>query len=149
MRALEIFYITGKPMSVVQREKASSPFCEALQFGVSWDRSDLYKRINARTEIMFKEGLVEEVESLRQRGYHPGLNSLNTVGYKEVFEMLDGRESRERTLELIRQNTRRFAKRQLTWFNADHRIQWLRPPERNWVNRLTQRIARSIGRKPG
>jgi len=74
---------------------------------------------------MLKDGLVDEVRSLKQRGFGVRLNALNTVGYKEVFEYLDGRIDDAKMVELIKRNTRRFAKRQLTWFRADMRIRWI------------------------
>jgi tRNA dimethylallyltransferase len=82
---------------------------------------------------MIEKGLVDEVSGLREKGYSPILNSLNTVGYKEVFDFLEGKLTREDMIELIKRNTRRFAKRQLTWFRADKRIHWIKVNEvTNW-----------------
>jgi tRNA dimethylallyltransferase len=90
------------------------------------DRNVLYERINKRVELMIEQGLIEEVTALKQKGCHyKKQNSLNTVGIKEVYDHLAGEISYERMLELIKQNTRRFAKRQMTWFNRDKNIKWV------------------------
>ena len=89
-------------------------------------REELYARINQRVEIMIAEGLVEEVKGLLP---HRHLNALNTVGYSEIFDCLDGKTDLSRAVELIKQNTRRFAKRQLTWFRKDKDIQWFSPTD--------------------
>ena len=125
LRALEVYYITGKPISRLHEEQRKDPGLSFAQFAIDWDRKTLYERINARVEGMLQKGLVEEVESLLRSGYDRRLNALNTVGYKEVFQYLDGTLKYETMVNLIKQNTRRFAKRQLTWFRADPRIQWL------------------------
>lgn len=125
MRALEVYYSTGKPISQLHAEQASVPSFEVVQFGLQWERERLYNRINERVDSMFSHGLIEEVEDLRSKGYTRELNALNTVGYKEVFEYLEGKFDRNRLINLVKQNTRRFAKRQLTWFRTDSRINWI------------------------
>jgi tRNA dimethylallyltransferase len=125
IRALEVFQITGKPPSQVQRLQTTTPSFECLQFGLEWPRKQLYDRINARVEEMISKGLIIEVQDLASRGYSKELNSLNTVGYKEVFDFLDGALSQEAMVDLIKRNTRRFAKRQTTWFKGDGRIRWI------------------------
>ena len=125
LRALEVYYITGKPISRLHAEHRSNPGLSAVQVALHWDRKTLYERINTRVDGMLRKGLVEEVESLLRSGYDQHLNALNTVGYKEVFQYLNGTVQYEEMVNLIKQNTRRFAKRQLTWFRSDPRIQWL------------------------
>ena len=85
----------------------------------------LYERINQRVEDMLEQGLLAEVANLKLRGLSSHINSLNTVGYKEVFEYLDDRISYDEMIDLVKRNSRRYAKRQMTWFRKDRRINWL------------------------
>lgn len=126
-RALEVFQATGIPLSVYRSKKPRIRF-EAMQTGIQMDREELYERINKRVEEMAEQGLINEITSLAKKGYHYSKhNSLNTVGVKEVFDYLEGSVNYERMLELIKQNTRRFAKRQMTWFRRDKNIEWVNP----------------------
>jgi tRNA dimethylallyltransferase len=125
IRALEVYYITGRPISEFHAEQETKPDFRAIQVGLKWEREDLYDRINRRVDRMISDGLVEEVKGLRIKGYDRRLNALNTVGYKEVFDYLEGLCNLDDTITLMKQNTRRFAKRQLTWFRADRRIRWI------------------------
>jgi tRNA dimethylallyltransferase len=122
IRALEVFSITGKPRSEYHSEQGNIPAYQSIQFGLEWERRELYSRINRRVDSMISDGLVDEVQRLAGMGYDRHLNALNTVGYKEVFDYLEGTVNRETMIELIKRNTRRFAKRQITWFRADKRI---------------------------
>ena len=122
IRALEVFYTTGKPISRLHAEQTRVKDFRAVQVCLSWDRTDLYARINSRVDGMMAAGLVDEVRNLKKLGYDRHLNALNTVGYKEVFDHLEGTMDGLTMVELIKRNTRRFAKRQLTWFRADKRI---------------------------
>lgn len=125
IRALEVFYVTGIPISQHQSNKIEINF-EAEMYGIQLDRSELYDRINKRTDVMLINGMLEEIKALREKGYHYKThNALNTVGAREIFDFLDGIVSKERMTELIKQNTRRFAKRQLTWFRRDENIKWI------------------------
>jgi len=126
IRALEVYYKTGKPLSAHFKEQGRSSWLESFQYGIDRTRQDLYERINGRVDAMLSRGLVEEVKRLISQGYSRSLNALNSVGYKEVFEYLENVHSYEEMVEDIKRNTRRFAKRQLTWFRADRRIQWIR-----------------------
>ncbi len=126
VRALEVCIASGKPYSeqrtAIKRER---PF-EVVKLGVLWDREELYDRINRRVDMMVKEGLEQEARSV----YHlRHLSSLQTVGYREFFDYFDGSISREEAVELIKRNTRRYAKRQMTWFRRDSSIHWLAPNE--------------------
>ena len=96
-----------------------------MQIGLKWERKVLYERINRRVDIMLEKGLIEEAEGLLKRGVPRTVNALNTVGYKEVFNFLDGTIDKNMMIELIKRNSRRFAKRQMTWFRADERIRWM------------------------
>ena len=125
IRALEVFYVTGIPISIHQSRKIEINF-EPVMYGIQLERSELYNRINKRTEVMLTSGMIDEIEALKVKGFHyTGYNSLSTVGAKEVFDYLDGMITKERMTELIKQNTRRFAKRQLTWFRRDKNIKWI------------------------
>jgi tRNA dimethylallyltransferase len=125
IRALEIYYATGKKISDLHKNKIEVNF-ETVQIGLMWDRSELYQRINDRVDEMMELGLDDEVRELKDKGFNPvEYNSLNTVGIKEVFEYLDGNITQSEMINLIKQNTRRYAKRQMTWFRKDKRIIWL------------------------
>lgn len=125
IRALEIYYATGKKISDLHKNKIEIDF-DTVQIGLMWDRSELYQRINDRVDAMMDMGLLDEVRELKNKGFNPiEYNSLNTVGIKEVFEYLDGDITQTQMISLIKQNSRRYAKRQMTWFRKDKRISWL------------------------
>jgi len=133
VRALEVYSITGKPISDLHSaQETRAPF-EVLQYALEWERKTLYDRINHRIDEMMEKGLVEEARELKTRGYIFGMNALNTVGYKETFDFIEGKLVKEEMVRLIKQNSRRFAKRQLTWFRADKRVRWISVNEQtNW-----------------
>jgi len=121
MRALEVMRIAGRSILAFRsNEKKERPF-KILQIGLTLPRPQLYERINQRVNAMIREGLVQEAQSLFPFKH---LNALQTVGYKELFECFDGKISSEEAIELIKQNTRHYAKRQLTWFRKDSTVQW-------------------------
>ena len=125
IRALEVFYTSGKRMSELQKEKIDIDF-ETAQYGLEWERELLYERINKRVDNMIDNGLILEVKKLIENGFsYKTHNSLNTVGIKEVMKHLEGEYSFDEMVSLIKQNTRRFAKRQITWFKRDSRIKWI------------------------
>lgn len=124
IRGLEVFIATGKKLSELQEEKTAAADFEPLFIGLTMNRNALYKRINQRVDRMLQEGLLVEVLYLKNLGYHPGMNALNTVGYKEVFSYLDNDISYDEMVDLIKRNTRHYAKRQYTWFNKEERIKW-------------------------
>lgn len=124
IRALEYFLATGIPLSTAHQTSHVGRDFSTIVFGIALERETLYKRINTRTDEMFREGIIEETASVLAMGYSPTLNSLNTVGYKECIALLKGEITRERAIELTAQNTRRYAKRQMTWFRRDERISW-------------------------
>ena len=140
IRALEVYSITGKPISKFQSEENVAPAFRAYQVGLLWDRKELYQRIDDRVEAMVASGLEDEVRNLMSKGYDRHLNALNTVGYKEVFAFMEGIHSREEMIELIKRNSRRFAKRQMTWFKRDLRIHWMRVEGDDWIGKTTQKI---------
>jgi tRNA dimethylallyltransferase len=115
IRALEHFYITGEKLSDNFGIDTFSNL-EPYYISIEWDREKLYSIINQRVIQMWDGGLVEETKSIIENGYNKTLNSLNTVGYKETIDYLENNISKDRAIELIQQNTRRYAKRQITWF---------------------------------
>jgi len=122
IRALEVFESSGKPFSSFHSaSKANRPF-QVKKIGLIWPREILYKRINERVDTMINQGLLDEARLLL---LYRHLNALNTVGYSELFDYFDGRTDLDSAIKLIKQNTRRFAKRQLTWFGKDKDIAWL------------------------
>jgi tRNA dimethylallyltransferase len=121
IRALEICLGTGKSFSsFLDQPKTKRPF-KNISIGLTAPREEIYERINRRVDIMMDEGLMEEVERLYSKRK---LNALNTVGYKELFPYFEGSVNLEEAVEEIKKNTRRFAKRQLTWFRKDKNINW-------------------------
>jgi tRNA dimethylallyltransferase len=123
VRGLEVYELTGIPLSKLQDQRIRIDFAP-LMIGLQWDRKALYDRIDERVEAMLKDGLLDEVRNLLARGYSEATNSLQTVGYQEAISHLEGKIDYETMVELIKRNTRRYAKRQLTWFRRDDRIQW-------------------------
>ncbi len=122
IRALEIIELTGKTMKEVRTNKKQNRNFNILRYVIDMPREELYERIDERVLQMMKDGLVDEVMSV-QKFEH--LQSLNTVGYKEIFMFLNGKMDKEEALALVQQNSRRYAKRQLTWFRRDAENQWL------------------------
>ncbi len=121
IRALEICRGTGTPYSsFLGKEKNKRKF-NTFQIGLTAERSIVYERINQRVDMMMEQGLLDEVKSVAE---HRNLNALNTVGYKELFQYLDGNCTLEFAVEEIKKNTRRFAKRQLTWFKKQDHTKW-------------------------
>ena len=124
IRGLEFFLSTGEKLSTYQtNHKKDRPF-KQIKIGLNTDREKLYARINHRVDLMMDAGLLAEVQRLLPYRH---LNALNTVGYSELFDHLDGHSTLEQAVDAIKQNTRRFAKRQLTWFRRDPEITWFEP----------------------
>jgi tRNA dimethylallyltransferase len=126
IRALEISITSGLPYSTLLGRKKSTPGYNWLMAGIEWPRKILYERINARTEQMIRNGLKEEAEQVIAYRH---TNALSTVGYKEMFEHIDGVRNLEETTSLIAQHTRNYAKRQLTWFRRYGNMIWIKPGE--------------------
>jgi tRNA dimethylallyltransferase len=135
LKALEITLTTGKPYSsFLTRKRKDRPF-HILKIGLTRDRQELYDRINRRVDQMIGEGLVEEARQFVGKKH---LNALNTVGYKELFSYFNGDITFEEAIRLIKRNTRRYAKRQLTWFARDPEIHWYQPDQENQIIGLIQ-----------
>lgn len=121
-RALEVCLTTGKPYSNLRLGTKKHRDFDIEWIGLKQDRTRLYEKINLRVDLMLKEGLIEEVKGLYPQRE---LNALNTVGYREFFQWMDGLESFEWAVEKVKTNSRRYAKRQMTWFTKNEDIQWL------------------------
>ena len=123
-RALSICFQTGKPYSSFKNRKRPKPFENIFEIGINWERNLLYDRINSRVDLMFQLGLLAEVQSLIT---FKDLKPLQTVGYSELFEYLEGKCSLDEATEKIKQHSRNFAKRQLTWYNKKPGFRWFNP----------------------
>lgn len=143
VRALEVCIASGKPYSLQRTATHKERAFDIVKIGVLWEREQLYDRINRRVDMMVEEGLEEEARSV----YHlRHLSSLQTVGYREFFDFFDNKVSREEAVELIKRNTRRYAKRQMTWFRRDTTTHWLTPNE---LHRAVEIVEDVLGlRKP-
>jgi tRNA dimethylallyltransferase len=140
IRALEVFHLTGKSIIEFHSEHKRKSDIQFFQFGLKWKRELLYKNIEARVDEMISAGLVDEVKSILNSGYLQELNSLNTVGYKEIIAYLNNEYNLERAVELIKRNTRRFAKRQMTWFRKDEKIKWFDIGNQEEINGISKKI---------
>jgi len=130
IRALETFQATGRPISALRQEhRFARPRFAAFKIGLTMPRRALYDRIDRRVDQMVAEGLLEEVRSLLARGYHAGLKSMQSIGYRHMVDYLQGGVPWEETLRLLKRDTRRYAKRQFTWFRADPDIVWVTPDD--------------------
>jgi tRNA dimethylallyltransferase len=130
MRALEVIQSTGRSiLSFRKQQKKQNPY-RILEFGLRIPRNDLYHRINVRVDFMMKSGLLDEAASMLP---YQHLNALQTVGYTELFDFLKGKSSLEDSVSMIKQNTRRYAKRQITWFNKNEGLIWL---EEDFFNKI-------------
>ena len=130
LHALEICSITGKPFSDIRTGKRKERPFNILKIGLNRSREELYERINNRVDEMMAEGLLHEAEKFYE---HRQLNTLNTVGYKELYEYMDGNWSLDFAVNMIKQDSRRYAKRQLTWFNRDKEIHWFHPDNKQEI----------------
>lgn len=128
IRALEVYYSTGKPIGVWQREHAfKEDLYDVMKIGLERERAELYEAINRRGEQMIETGLLEEVRGLVARGYSLDLKPLRSVGYRQMGEVLREEKNLAQALEEMKQETRRLAKRQLTWYRSDPEIRWYYP----------------------
>lgn len=127
LRALEVIRSTGVPFSFYRKNEKASRSFRVIKIGLERPREELYGRINRRMDLMLEAGLEEEVQTLIP---YKNMNALQTVGYKEVFDFLDGIYDREEMIRLLKRNSRRYAKRQLTWFKKDKEYHWFNPAQK-------------------
>ncbi len=144
MRALEVYHLTGFPIGKFHKEHKRITEKVFFQFGLEWDRDLLYKNINNRVDRMYKDGLIDEVKNILNMGYNKNINALNTVGYKEIISYLEGAISEERAIELIKRNTRHFAKRQMTWFRKNREIEWIKCDNSKKTEDITSVIRKKV-----
>lgn len=132
IRALETIESGGQSIAALHRahQFGDDPFC-TLKFGLQMERPKLYARIDRRVDLMVAAGLVEEVRGLLDAGYHAGLKSMQSIGYRHVIGFLEGKLSWEECVRTLQRDTRRFAKRQFTWFGADQQVHWFAPNQLN------------------
>lgn len=130
IHALEICYMTGKTYTSFRTQQPKKRPFHIVKIGLTRDREELYERINRRVDVMIEEGLIEETKAVYS---HRNLNSLNTVGYKEIFKYLDGEWELPFAIEKIKQNSRIYSRKQMTWFKRDKEIQWFHPEQENEI----------------
>lgn len=131
VHALEICYMTGRTYTSFRTQQAKERPFEIIKMGLSRPREELYERINHRVDMMVEDGLVEEVQKVYP---HRALNSLNTVGYKEIFNYLNGEWTLTFALDKIKQNSRIYSRKQMTWFKRDKDIRWFHPDDVAEIN---------------
>lgn len=144
IRAIEVYELTGKRMSQLQKEAVAHPsdFAPCL-IGLDYrDRQKLYEKINSRVVSMVENGLLDELKALSKQGY--SATAAQAIGYKEFFAYLDGTESLKTAISAVQMQTRRYAKRQLTWFRRDERIHWLYIDDYGDYNKIVQQSASII-----
>ncbi len=138
VHALEVYYTSGRPFSsFLTRTKKTRPF-NIVKIGLRREREDLFGRINHRVDTMMEEGLLEEARSLYSLRH---LNSLNTVGYKEMFKHIDGEWTLSFAVEKMKKNTRDYAKKQMTWFGHDDSVHWFHPDDAEGIINLVDKHA--------
>ena len=125
VRALEVYELTGKPMSLLRSKDEENLSFKPVIIGLDMDRHALYKRIEARVDDMLKAGLIDEVKKLLNEGYDKSLTSMEAIGYKEVIDHLNGKYTFDELVNMLKQNTRNFAKRQMTWFRRFKNVNWV------------------------
>ena len=136
IHALEICYQTGRTYTSFRKQKKKQRPFHIVKIGLNREREELYQRINSRVDNMMEQGLLKEAEHFYNKRM---TNALNTVGYKELFDYMDGRWSLEEAVERIKGNTRRYARKQLTWFKRDKDMRWFHPDEKQEIlNYITQ-----------
>jgi len=141
IRALEVFEISGNPISKRHREHRFSELrYRVLKLGLYLDREALYKRIDQRVDMMISEGLIEEVRAILKQGYSPDLKSMKAIGYSHVIDHLMGNCSLDNAVKTLKRDTRRYSKRQMTWFRADPEINWIKPSEINTIMPLINKF---------
>ena len=139
IRALETIETTGRPISEHHQDHgfADEPF-DALKIGLRMDREKLYDRIDQRVDLMIEAELLDEVKKLLGMGYKADLKAMQSIGYRHMAAFIEGQLPWDECVRTLKRDTRRFAKRQFTWFGADQRIQWYEPDQLNEIIRLVE-----------
>ena len=140
VRALEVYERTGQPISTLRKSHLfkEGPY-QTLKIGLQKERGELYDRIDQRVDAMMEQGLTEEVARILEMGYAPSLKALQSLGYKQIIHHLQGEYDLAEAVRLIKRDTRRYARRQLTWFKGDSEIRWIEyPRDRNVVKDMIE-----------
>jgi tRNA dimethylallyltransferase len=145
LRALEVCRVTGKPFSLLRKNLRVLPFTTYVA-GLQWDRGTLYGRVDARVDAMLEGGFVSEVMGLLNAGVNPHIQAFNTIGYKEIVRYLSGAISYDTMVAQLKQHTRNFAKRQLTWFRKEHRIHWYEVRDETELDGIHEHIIKDFQR---
>ncbi len=144
IRALEVYEVTGIPISQHQKNhRFQKSAYKSLKIGLILDRETLYGRINERVATMLQLGLLDEVKMLLEKGYAPSLKSMQSIGYRHMADFLEGRLSWEEAVRTLKRDTRRYAKRQLTWFRQDAEITWVSPLEIEKMEKMVKHFLHS------
>jgi tRNA dimethylallyltransferase len=146
IRALDVWMQTGKPFSSFHVQGDIKPDEGTIIFGLKWPRQKLYDRVNRRVDFMIEKGLVDEVKAILEAGHSKELQSLNTVGYQEIIKYLDEEWTLEKAIEKIKTSTRRYAKRQITWYKRWEFIHWL-DADRMSVGEMNHEILSKISKQ--
>jgi tRNA dimethylallyltransferase len=145
LRAVEVFELTGTPLSSRQRAHGfREPHVDAAVFGLRRERADLYARIDARVDAMLAQGLAAEVEALTRRGYGDDAPGMRAVGYRQLAGALKGAYGLDEAIRLIKRDSRRYAKRQMTWFDADSAVRWVEASADTQVEELVDRVTAQL-----
>jgi tRNA dimethylallyltransferase len=141
IRALEVYELTGKSIAALQREHGfNDNRFRALKIGLHINREELYDRINHRVDAMIGSGFLDEVQGLLAMGYRDDLKSMRSIGYRHLIDFIKGRCSWDEAIRTLKRDTRRYAKRQLTWFKADPEIVWREPGQLIEIRRLIKKF---------
>ncbi|MFL6558390.1 MAG: tRNA (adenosine(37)-N6)-dimethylallyltransferase MiaA, partial [Bacillus sp. (in: firmicutes)] len=143
IRALEIFHLTGKTMQEFQSTQKPDLLYNTALVGLSMEREKLYERINYRVDLMIEEGLIEEVKDLYQSGLRD-CQSIQAIGYKEIYEYLEGKVTLDDAIVNLKQNSRRYAKRQLTWFRNKMDVEWFDMTDVENVSKKIKEISHCV-----
>ncbi|MBU4209747.1 MAG: tRNA (adenosine(37)-N6)-dimethylallyltransferase MiaA, partial [Proteobacteria bacterium] len=137
IRALEVYEATGMAISQYSKDHGfENRRFNVLKIGLHIERETLYERINQRVDAMIAAGLVDEVKMLLNRGYSEDLKSMQSIGYRHMIDFIKGRITWEETVRTLKRDTRRYAKRQMTWFKADPEIVWAEPERLDYIKEM-------------
>ncbi|WP_216827904.1 tRNA (adenosine(37)-N6)-dimethylallyltransferase MiaA [Alkalihalobacterium elongatum] len=137
IRALEVIKRTGKTLSEYQQTQTTESPYDFVFIGLTMERDILYERINHRVDLMVEQGLIEEAKNLYKKGVRD-CQSVQAIGYKEIYEYIEGKVSKEEAIETLKRNSRRYAKRQYTWFRNKANVHWFDMTDANFIKKITE-----------
>ena len=144
IRAVEVFKVEGKPLSDLMKTKDIPFEYTPVYIGLSRERPEIYRRIEKRVDSMIERGFVDEVKKLRKMGYHRNLDSMRAVGYRELNQYLEGEITLNQAVNLIKQKSRNYAKRQITWFKKNEQIQWFNIENNGKMENIVKNVIKTI-----